>query len=219
MKQVKIIYPKSVKICKGEERMNLPALELVTIEHSPNAADILKKPASRIDFPLSPEIIALIEAMKKKVIEIDGVGLAANQVGYHVKVIVYHVPEAVRSYREDALEEVPLSVLINPSYTPIEEDGIFADWEGCFSVAEKIGKVKRYKSIHYQGQTPTGETIKAKANGFLARVLQHEIDHINGFLIIDRLTPSCIQGDPKEMKAIREKEYEAQLKKSNEKKS
>lgn len=192
--------------------MDLPVLELVTIEHSPNAAEILKKQAKIVDFPLSPEITSLIKAMKKKVIEIDGVGLAANQVGYPVKVIVYHVPEDALSYREDAVEAVPLSVLINPSYTPIEEEGIFADWEGCFSVAEKVGKVKRYKSIYYQGQTLSGETIQAKAEGFLARVLQHEIDHINGFLIVDRLTPSCIQGNPKEMKAIRQKEYEDQLK-------
>ncbi len=182
------------------------SLELVTIEHSVNAKDMLKVPCKAVAFPLSPDMLELIEAMKKKVVEIDGVGLAANQVGHHVKILVYLVPEEAISYRVDAIEEVPLTVLINPSYTPIEADGIFADWEGCFSVAEKVGKVKRYKSIYYEGQTPDGKWIKTKAHGFLARVIQHEIDHVNGILIIDRLTPDCVQGSPKEMAAIRQKD-------------
>lgn len=193
--------------------MVLKPLELVTIEHTPNAEEILKKPARTVEFPLSEDILALISAMKKKVIEIDGVGLAANQVGHHLRIIVYLVPEKTLSYRVDATEEVPPTVLINPSYTVIEEEGMFADWEGCFSVAEKVGKVKRYNSIYYEGQTVEGEMIKAKASGFLARVIQHEIDHVNGVLILDRLTPDCVQGNPKEMMAIRQKEYENQLKK------
>lgn len=190
----------------------LKPLELVTIEYTPNAPEILKKPAKTVDFPLSSEIVELIEAMKKKVIEIDGVGLAANQVGHHVRVIVYHVPEETLSYRVDATEEVPLTVLINPSYTPIEEEGIFADWEGCFSVAEKVGRVKRFKSIYYEGQSPDGKKVQAKAQGFQARVLQHEIDHVNGVLIIDRLTPDCEQGNPKEIMAKRQKEHEERMK-------
>lgn len=191
--------------------MPLNPLELVTIENTPNAAEILKKPAKTVEFPLSADVLELIEAMKKKVIEIDGVGLAANQVGHHLRVIVYLVPENALSYRVDAREEVPLTVLINPSYTPIEADGKFADWEGCFSVAETVGKVNRYKSIHYEGQTIDGKPVKTTAQGFLARVLQHEIDHVNGFLIVDRLTPDCIQGNPKEMINIRKMEYEERI--------
>lgn len=195
--------------------MPLKPLELVTIEHTPNAAEILKNPCQTVEFPLSANILELIEAMKKKVIEIEGVGLAANQVGHHLRVITYLVPEEALSYRVDASEEVPLTVLINPSYTPIESDGKFADWEGCFSVAETVGKVNRYKSIQYEGQTPEGKPVKATAHGFLARVLQHEIDHVNGFLILDRLTANCIQGNPKEMMAIRKMEYEDSQKQNN----
>lgn len=186
------------------------ALELVTIEHSANA-DILKKPAKDVSFPLTPEIITLIEEMKQKVLEIDAVGLAASQVGHHVRIIVFHVLPRDLAIRQDAYEETPMTVLLNPSYSPLETDNKFFDWEGCFSVAERMGKVPRYSSIEYEGYTPTGEPVKGIAKGFLARVLQHEIDHTRGTLIVDLLTPDCVQGHPSEMMPIRKKEMEDRL--------
>lgn len=185
-------------------------LELVTIEHSSNAS-ILIQPSKDISFPLKPEILTLIEDMKQKLMEINAVGLAACQVGHHVRLIVFHVTPESLVIRQDATEVVPITVLLNPSYSPVEEEGKFSDWEGCFSVAERMGKVPRYSCIQYTGITPTGEKVQAIARGFLARVLQHEIDHTRGTLIIDLLTPECLQGHPNEMMPIRKKEIEDRL--------
>lgn len=185
-------------------------LELVTIEESPNR-EILKKPAATVAFPLDKEIVSLIDAMQAKLIEINAAGLAASQVGHHVRVIIYHVPPEALIIRQDATDVVPITVLLNPSYTPIEEEGKFLDWEGCFSVSERMGKVPRYKCIHYEGITPDGEKISAKAWGFLARLLQHEIDHTNGTLITDVLTPDCLQGHPSDMMPLRKKEMEERI--------
>lgn len=182
--------------------------EFIVIDHTPGAEKILRKPAKKVSFPLSESILRLIEEMKISIIEADGVGLAASQVGNHIQLIVYHVPKEVLTFREDVFEEVPLSVLINASYTPIPEEGMFSDWEGCFSVHDTMAKVPRYKSIKYEGQTVDGQHITGSARGFLARVLQHEIDHTQGILFIDRLTKDCIQGPEEEMMKIRREEYE-----------
>lgn len=184
------------------------ALNFVVINETPGSEDILRKPAKKVTFPLSPEILDLIETMKTKVIEEEGVGLAASQVGYHLQLLIYHVPPDVLPMRKDAAEVVPLSVLLNGSYTPIPEEGMFSDWEGCFSVNGTIGKVPRYNCIAYEGQNIDGSSVKGIARGFLARVLQHEIDHTQGILFIDRLTPDCLQGPSEEMMKIRRQELE-----------
>lgn len=191
------------------------SLNFVTIEHSPNAKDMLKKPCKSIDFPLSQEIIDLIEEMKKKMIAEDGVGLAANQIGQHIRLAIYHVPEDALDFREDATEVVPITVLINPKYTPIPEEGLVTDWEGCFSVAETVGKVPRYKAIQYEAQDTEGRLIQEIARGFRARVIQHEIDHLDGLLILDRLTPDCIHGSKEEMMKYRKMEFEERMAKKN----
>jgi peptide deformylase len=183
-------------------------LEVVTIEKTPKAEKILKRPAKTLSFPLSSKIYALIEEMKVKVVELNGVGLAASQVGHHLRLIVYRIPAQAVLSREDANEIIPLTVLVNPTYTPVPEDGLFSDWEGCFSVTELMGKVSRHKTILYEAMTPEGKYIKEIAHGFLARVLQHEIDHTDGILITERLTAECIQGKPPELTAIRKKDLE-----------
>lgn len=190
-------------------------LNFVVIEHTPNAEHLLKKPAKKLNFPLSKDILDLIENMKKKVLEAQGVGLAANQVGYHLQLIIFHVDDYSFQTRKDAFERVPLTVLINPSYQPIMEEGMTEDWEGCFSVYDHLGKVPRYNSIYFEGYDIQGKKIKDKATGFLARVLQHEIDHINGYLILDRLTKDNLQGTIEDMNKIREQEYEQENPKDN----
>ncbi len=182
-------------------------LELVTVENSPNAG-ILKSPGALLTFPLVPEYLSLIEDIKAKVLELPASGLAANQVGHHLQIIVYQVSAEVRKLREDAEAVHPITVLINPRYTPIPEEGKRSDWEACFSITEWMGKVSRYKCIHYQGYDIDGKKVEGYARGYLARVLQHEIDHVHGILITDVLTPNCLQGPPAEMRLIRAKEIE-----------
>ncbi len=181
-------------------------LEIVTIEHSENT-EVLTHIALPVPFPLSPEDQNLIREMKDMLMKIKGVGLAAPQVGVNKQILVFAISEDAKALRNHANEVVPATVLINPSYAPIENTEMTYDWEACFSVVEKTGKVPRYHSIFLTAQTPEGEFIRKEVSGFTARVLQHEIDHLQGVLIIDRLTPDCLQGHPKDMMSLRFKDF------------
>lgn len=177
-------------------------LDIVTIEHSPHF-EVLQQTASIVQFPLSTEDKQIIEDMKAMVLKLNALGIAAPQIGVAKQIIVYGISLEAKDIRSDAHEVVPLTVLLNPSYEPTFDAKTVYDWEGCLSVAEKSGKVPRYDKITYSAKTPDGQLIKENAQGFTARVLQHEIDHIQGILITDRLTPDCIQGHPKDMLSLR----------------
>ena len=105
---------------------------------------------------------------------------------------------------------VSKSIWINPSYTPVEPNQQ-EDYEGCFSVENLVGAVKRYKKIAYKAYRPTGGLVEGEANGFLARVIQHEVDHVNGIL--------CITLAPKDtimtMDEYRRRKAEAVAKENN----
>ncbi|MBI2791754.1 MAG: peptide deformylase [Gammaproteobacteria bacterium] len=180
-------------------------LDLVTIEHSP-LSEILTKPAQVVTFPLSTEDKLLIEQMQDLLLKLKGVGLAAPQVGVTKQIIMINIQEDAIALRKDAVNIVPLTVFINPQYIPLADAKIVYDWEGCFSVVQTTGKVPRYDKIQLNAYTPEGKKISSIIEGFTARVLQHEIDHINGFLITHRLTPDCLQGHPDKMLAIRYRE-------------
>lgn len=177
-------------------------LEIVTIEHSAHP-EVLTTPAQILTFPLSADEIALIEQMKDLLLRLKGVGLAAPQVGVAKQIIIINIAEEAKVLRKDANEIVPVTVLINPSYTQAPDATITQDWEGCFSVVDTTGKVPRFNKITYRAFTPYGAPITATAEGFTARVLQHEIDHLQGVLITKRLTSECLQGHPNEMLKIR----------------
>ncbi len=124
----------------------------------------------------------LIEDMVETMREANGIGLAAPQVNVLQRVIVVELPED---------EEVPgsgrLYVLVNPEILRASEEmeeGI----EGCLSIPGYIGEVLRHSSVVVRGQDRRGKKVRIKAEGLLARVLQHEIDHLNGVLYIDKLT-------------------------------
>ena len=99
-----------------------------------------------------------------------------------------------------------MHTIINPEYTPVNENDIVSDFEGCYSVKRVYGKVPRYKSINLKYQNEDGMLIEKIASGFYARVLQHEIDHLNGILITNRLTPECVQGTFAQMMPLRRAE-------------
>ena len=122
----------------------------------------------------------MIETMK----EYDGVGLAADQVHVSKQIAVLEVADNPR-YPEKPL--VPLTVLINPLITPLTEE-FEDDWEGCLSIPDMRGKVPRYKSIRVQALDRNGAPLDFVANGFHARVVQHEWDHLNGKVYLDRMS-------------------------------
>jgi peptide deformylase len=145
---------------------------------------VLRKPTEPVTFPLSDEIKKLTKDMVDTVRKADGIGLAAPQVGKSVKLIIVNLEKS----------GVPLVALYNPKIvtkgfakTEIEE--------GCLSIPGVFGNVKRPKKVTIEAQTPEGKVVRFSDDGWVARVAQHEIDHINGRLIIDLIKKYTQGGD------------------------
>jgi peptide deformylase len=133
------------------------------------------KPVEAFD---SPELHALLADMRDTMAHLDGAGLAAPQIGVGLRVVIFGVH---RNPRYPDAEEVPDTVLINPRLTPLDgemEEG----WEGCLSVPGMRGLVPRYRRLRYEGFDAAGNRIDRTVDGFHARVVQHECDHLDGIL-------------------------------------
>lgn len=113
----------------------------------------------------------------------EGIGLAAPQVQKDVQLIVFEVSDSDR-YEVD--ETTPPTVLVNPEITDTSETTEL-DWEGCLSLPELRGEVPRYEWIQVEAMDESGSKIEERFEGFTARVVQHEIDHLNGKLFPDRM--------------------------------
>jgi len=144
---------------------------------------VLRRIADPVPDPGAPGVRALIKNMIETMEDADGAGLAAPQVHVPARVVVYAV-EA--SERRGVKEDVPLTALINPILTPTTEE-IAYDWEGCLSVPGLVGLVPRPTRIHLRATTPDGEDVDREVEGFHARVLQHECDHLDGILYPQRM--------------------------------
>jgi peptide deformylase len=131
----------------------------------------------------SPALQQLIDDMIETMKDYDGVGLAADQVHESKQIAVLEVADNPR-YPEKPL--VPLTVLVNPTITPLSED-MEEDWEGCLSIPDLRGMVPRYKGVRVQALDRQGKKIDFVANEFHARVIQHEFDHLNGRVYLDRM--------------------------------
>lgn len=121
---------------------------------------------------------ALLRDMFDTMHALDGAGLAAPQIGVGLRVVIFGF---ARNARYPEAEAVPETVLINPELTPLAdemEDG----WEGCLSVPGLRGVVPRYRKLRYRGFDAAGHAIDRSAEGFHARVVQHEVDHLDGIL-------------------------------------
>jgi peptide deformylase len=132
----------------------------------------------------TPELHALIADMFDTMHAANGAGLAAPQIGVNLQLVIYGFKNNARY--PDA-PQVPETVLINPVLTPItqeKEEG----FEGCLSVPGLRGSVARYKKLHYEGVDQYGQPIVRDADGFHARVVQHEVDHLHGILYPMRIT-------------------------------
>ena len=134
------------------------------------------KPVTRFD---TPELHQLIEDMRDTMAAANGAGLAAPQIGVDLQVVIFGTGAVVPRYPD--AEPVPTTVLINPTITPMGDEEV-EDWEGCLSVPGMRGVVPRWARIRYQGFDPLGEVIDRVAEGFHARVVQHECDHLWGKL-------------------------------------
>lgn len=133
------------------------------------------QPVTRFD---TPELRALLTDMQDTMAALNGAGLAAPQIGVSLQVVIFGV-EANPRYPH--AEEVPYTVLINPELEPIGE-AMEEGWEGCLSVPGMRGLVPRHAQLRYRGWDAGGRPIDRSVAGFHARVVQHEVDHLNGIL-------------------------------------
>jgi peptide deformylase len=127
----------------------------------------------------TPELHALLVDLQDTMQAANGAGLAAPQIGVDLQVVIFGSGEFNPRYPDAPV--VPRTVLINPVLTPLSEDEE-EGWEGCLSVPGMRGVVPRFKRLRYQGFDEAGQPIDRTVEGFHARVVQHECDHLIGML-------------------------------------
>ena len=148
---------------------------ILSIINHPNP--LLRTPGQDVRFPLSPAHKKLARDMFDTVQAANGIGLAAPQVSKSVNLIVVNLEQ----------QGLPIFALFNPKVIKSSKD-IDTMEEGCLSIPGVYGQVARPKKITFEGYNVSGKKIVGEAEGIVAKVLQHEIDHINGILIIDKIT-------------------------------
>ncbi len=126
----------------------------------------------------TPALQTLIDDMMQTMGEYYGVGLAAPQIhqSLAIAVIESHGPRG----------EIPMTVLVNPDLTVLDEE-LIEDWEGCLSIPDLRGRVPRWRKLRVDALDRDGKKIQIKADGFFARVIQHEFDHLMGKVYLDRM--------------------------------
>jgi peptide deformylase len=129
-------------------------------------------------------LAALIDDMRETMLANDGAGLAAPQIGVDLRLVMFGF-ESNERYPE--VGPIPFTVLINPELIPLTED-LEEGWEGCLSVPGLRGLVPRIVCLRYRGYDPQGNAIDRSVEGFHARVVQHECDHLDGILYPMRMT-------------------------------
>lgn len=169
----------------------------------------LLETAQAIADPTAPEVAQLIQTMTEQMEHAGGVGLAAPQIDVSKRAIIFWVPGRRLTEFEDD-HEVPLTALINPEIEPLSDETNI-DWEGCLSIPGLRGLVPRYSHIRYRGYDLEGREISQIAGGFHARVVQHELDHLNGVLYTMRMTDLSSLGFDEEIRARMIEEEEARI--------
>jgi len=128
----------------------------------------------------------LIDDMTQTMLEYNGVGLAAPQVHEELRLFVAQVIRDQDDEEDDETTKPEILALINPEIKPVSRH-VEEDWEGCLSIPDLRGLVPRYRDISVKGYDRTGRQIELQASGFMARVIQHEADHLDGVLFLDRM--------------------------------
>lgn len=148
---------------------------------------VLRKKAHKVANLDDPKLQTLIDDMVETMLEAPGVGLAAPQVEVSQRVIVVRLPDDEESVEEYGDQAGVLYTLVNPELVRVSDemvDGI----EACLSIPGYYGNVSRHRAVTVQALDRRGKKVRVKAKDWLARVFQHEIDHLDGVLFIDRAT-------------------------------
>ena len=157
----------------------MPAREVLRMGHP-----VLRERAKPVESFGTPELRELLQDMHDTMAAKNGAGLAAPQIGVSRRIVIFGV-EANPRYPD--AEPVPFTVLVNPKIVILTRE-IEEDWEGCLSVPGMRGVVPRYTKLRYSGFDIEGNPIEREAEGFHARVVQHECDHLDGILYPQRMT-------------------------------
>jgi peptide deformylase len=139
---------------------------------------VLQRVAAPVERFGTRELLDLVADMEDTMRALSGAGLAAPQIGASLRVVIFEVG---RNPRYPQAEAVPRTVLVNPRLTPIGE-ALEDGWEGCLSVPRMRGLVPRHARLRYQGHDAHGVPVDRTVDGFHARVVQHEVDHLDGIL-------------------------------------
>ena len=131
-----------------------------------------------------PEFQRFLDDLVETMHEYDGVGIAAPQVHISLQVAVVEVE---RNPRYPNGPHIPMTILINPHVTPVTRRRQPEDWEGCLSVPDLRGRLPRWASVRVEALDRRGRPVRLVARGFLARVVQHEWDHLQGRVYLDRM--------------------------------
>jgi peptide deformylase len=124
------------------------------------------------------DLASLLADMRDTMAHLNGAGLAAPQIGVQLRVVIFGVKS---NPRYPGIDDVPDTVLINPVLTPLSAE-IEEGWEGCLSVPGMRGWVPRFQKLRYSGFDEHGQRFEREVEGFHARVVQHEVDHLDGVL-------------------------------------
>ena len=147
---------------------------------------VLRAPSAPVDNPTAPWVARLVEDMIETMEDASGAGLAAPQVHQPYRIVVFQVPEErLTELADDTAQD--LTVLVNPVVELVGHERALG-WEGCLSVPGLRGVVPRHLRIRYRGTNLAGDTIEREVEGFHARVVQHECDHLDGILYPQRMT-------------------------------
>jgi len=156
----------------------MPARPILRIGHP-----LLLQPALAVTEFNTPKLDALVADMLDTMEAAEGAGLAATQIGVMQRLVIFGFEDNPRYPDRDPVE---LTVLINPQIQPVDDE-IESDWEGCLSVPDMRGWVPRHKRVIYRGFDPQGNAIEREVEDFHARVVQHEVDHLDGILYPQRI--------------------------------
>lgn len=146
---------------------------------------ILEKICEEVDIKnIDNEILDIIEDLKATLEFGIGLGIAAPQIGVNKRIIV--VGAKAENVKYNAAEEIPITAMINPAWKNLSEETDI-QYEGCMSVPTIRGKVERYKNIELTYYNENGEKIVKQLNGFFARLVQHECDHLDGIVFLENV--------------------------------
>src|SRR5258706_5369823 len=157
----------------------MPVREVLRMGHP-----VLRERAVAVEKFATPELRALLQDMQETMAAKTGAGLAAPQIGVSQRVVIFGVE---KNERYPDAEPVPFTVLVNPKIVILTRE-VEEEWEGCLSVPGMRGLVPRYTKLRYSGFDIEGNPFERVAEGFHARVVQHECDHLDGILYQQRMT-------------------------------